>query len=352
MTLKRKDFPIFWRIVCENSGGERRTAMLKTGFVFHQDYLKHLTGEGHPESPGRLKSLIDYLERKKLLQKLEMIRPQNPSVEWVKKIHSEEYIELMESCCRNRLVMLDADTVVCPDSYKVALLAVGGVLSAVDEVAEKKVKNAFCAIRPPGHHAENKRAMGFCVFNNVAIGARYVQEKHKFKKILIVDWDAHHGNGTQKIFYEDPSVFYFSIHEYPFYPGTGAERDKGEKEGEGFTFNIPMCVGSGDSEYIEVFENIFYPVAVKFAPDFIFISAGFDGHQDDPLTNLNLTADGFKRITEVVCDLADECCEGRLVSVLEGGYSLRALSESVSTHLSVLMKYKLKGKKQVETGQG
>jgi len=316
--------------------------MPKTGFVFDEDYLKHLTGEGHPEAPLRLKFLIDYLKRKKFFKNVELIKPYNPSEEWVRKVHSEEYIQLMASCCKNKLVMLDADTVVCPDSYRIALLAAGGVLSAVDEVVDKRIKNAFCAVRPPGHHAEKERAIGFCIFNNIAIGTRYVQEKHKLKKVLIVDWDAHHGNGTQKIFYDDPSVFYFSIHQYPFYPGTGAESDKGEREGEGFTFNIPMCAGSGDSEYIEVFENIFFPVALKFAPDFIFISAGFDGHQGDPLTNLNLTADGFKRMTEVVCDLAEECCNGRLVSVLEGGYNLRVLSESVSAHLSALMKYRRK----------
>jgi acetoin utilization deacetylase AcuC-like enzyme len=210
-------------------------------------------------------------------------------------------------------------------------------LAALDEVLGKRVNNAFCAVRPPGHHAETERAMGFCIFNNVAIGARYAQMNHKLKKILIVDWDAHHGNGTQHIFYEDPTVFYFSVHQFPHYPGTGSDEEEGEGEGKGFTLNMPMCAGSGDLEYIEVFENILYPEAIKFSPDLILISAGFDGHKDDPLSNLNLSAGGFKRFTQVVLKVAEECCEGRVVSVLEGGYNLKAFSESISSHLSALI---------------
>jgi acetoin utilization deacetylase AcuC-like enzyme len=233
--------------------------------------------------------------------------------------------------------MLDADTIISRDSYNVALLAVGGVLAGVDAVISNKVENAFCAVRPPGHHAEYERAMGFCIFNNTAVAARYIQRKHNLKKVLIVDWDAHHGNGTQNAFYQDPTVYYFSVHQFPHYPGTGKEDETGEKEGTGFTLNMPMAAGSGDLEYREAFEDILYPAAKQFLPDFILISAGFDGHKDDPLSNLNLTAEGYQSLTQIIVDLAKECCQGKLASILEGGYNLKAFSESVEAHLTALM---------------
>jgi acetoin utilization deacetylase AcuC-like enzyme len=308
-----------------------------TGLVYHPDYLKHETGKIHPESPSRLSFLLDYLERKNYYSELVKIEPHNPSLEWVNKIHPLEYIQLIEEYSKHAPGNLDMDTVISSETYRVALLAVGGVLAGVDGVMQGRVKNVFCAIRPPGHHAEPNRGMGFCIFNNVAIGARYVQEKYGLKKVLIVDWDAHHGNGTQKAFYSDPSVYYFSIHQYPFYPGTGKESDKGSGEGMGYTLNIPMFAGSGDLEYQEVFETILYPAALKFTPDFIFISAGFDGHKNDLLTNLQLTSNGFKVITQVIKELADKTCQGRIVSVLEGGYNLKALACSVEAHLLALM---------------
>ncbi|KPL04122.1 MAG: hypothetical protein AMJ90_01930 [candidate division Zixibacteria bacterium SM23_73_2] len=311
--------------------------MRKTGFVYHPDYLRHQTGQGHPENAQRLFALLDYLKKDSLWNHLKQIKPLNPPLKWIEKIHTRDYISSIERVCSSGLGMLDADTLVSLDSYNVAVLAAGGVLAALDEVLGKSVNNAFCAVRPPGHHAETERAMGFCIFNNVAIGARYAQMNHKLNKILIVDWDAHHGNGTQHIFYEDPTVFYFSVHQFPHYPGTGSDDEEGQGEGKGFTLNMPMCAGSGDLEYIEVFENILYPEAIKFSPDLILISAGFDGHKDDPLSNLNLSAAGFKRLTQVVLNVAEECCEGRVVSVLEGGYNLKAFSESVSSHLSALI---------------
>jgi acetoin utilization deacetylase AcuC-like enzyme len=312
-------------------------AVLPTGLVYHSDYLKHDPGHNHPESSERLSFLIDYLEKKELLSKLKNIEPYFASVEWLETVHDPSYIKMVEKICKNGGGMLDPDTHVGPESYKIALLAVGGVMAAVDEVMSQKIKNAFCAIRPPGHHAEKDRAMGFCIFNNVAIGARYVQKEFGLKKVFIVDWDVHHGNGTQHIFWTDPSVFYFSIHQFPHYPGTGSENEAGEGEGEGFTFNMPMCAGSGELEYIEAFENILYPVAVKFSPDFIFISAGFDAHEKDPLAEINLSETGYKKMTEVITKLASECCEGRLVSVLEGGYDLTSLSASVEKHIRALM---------------
>jgi len=309
----------------------------RTGFVYHSDYLKHETGDAHPEGSRRLVQLLEYLQNNERLKELEFIEPHNPSTKWINLIHSPEYIKSIEDACKNGVEMLDADTTISQDSYQVALLAVGGVLAGVDAVVKKQVRNAFCAVRPPGHHAERERAMGFCIFNNIAVASRYIQKKHGFQKVLIVDWDAHHGNGTQSAFYQDPSVYYFSIHQFPHYPGTGKEDETGEGEGTGFTLNMPMAAGSGDVEYLEAFQSILYPAAQKFSPDFILISAGFDGHKDDPLSNLNLTTAGYEKLTGIVLNLAQECCEGRLVSILEGGYHLKAFPESVDAHLSALM---------------
>jgi acetoin utilization deacetylase AcuC-like enzyme len=313
---------------------------LPTGLVFHPDYLKHDSGKDHPESADRLSSIMTHLEKKGLLSRLKNIEPETASTQWLETVHDPSYVKMVERICKNGGGMLDPDTQVGLESYRIALLAVGGVLAAVDEVMEQKTKNAFCAIRPPGHHAERDRAMGFCVFNNVAVGARYAQKRFGLNKILIVDWDVHHGNGTQSIFWTDSSVLYFSIHQFPHYPGSGSENEVGEGEGEGFTFNMPMCAGSGELEYLEVFENILYPLASKFSPDFIFISAGFDAHEKDPLAQISLSEAGYKAMTEVMTTLASECCEGRLVSVLEGGYNLPSLSASVEKHIRALMNKK------------
>lgn len=313
---------------------------LPTGFIYHPDYLKHNARQIHPESKERLSKLVEHLEQNGFLSKLKRIEPYTPSLKWLEKVHTSDYIKMVEEICRSGGAMLDPDTPVGPESYSIALLAVGGVMAAVDAVMERRVKNAFCAVRPPGHHAEKDKAMGFCIFNNVAVASRYVQSKYRAKKVLIIDWDVHHGNGTQNAFWVDPSVFYISVHQFPFYPGSGSENEVGEGEGNGFTFNLPMFAGSGDLEYIEAFENILYPLASKFDPDFVFISAGFDGHMDDPLAQINLTEEGYRRMTEVVARLAAECCDDRLVSVLEGGYNARTLASSVEEHLLVLMNQK------------
>jgi len=235
------------------------------------------------------------------------------------------------------MTLLDSpDTGICPESFEVALLSVGGVLTAIDRIMEGEVERAFCAIRPPGHHAERERAMGFCIFNNVAIGARYLQERYAIERVLIIDWDTHHGNGTENAFLTDPTVFYASIHQYPHYPGTGARLDKGVGEGEGYTLNIPLPAGSGDKEYIAAFQDILLPTAHAFSPQFILLSAGFDAHRDDPLSGMFLTEDGFEELTHLILELAQKNCQGRLVSVLEGGYNLIALSRSVERHLFVL----------------
>jgi acetoin utilization deacetylase AcuC-like enzyme len=319
--------------------------MHKTGLVYHPDYLKHITGKEHPENPQRLKAIISGLEKSGLASRLQKIEAKHSTLEWMEKVHSKSYIQQIQMAGQKGAVLLDSDTMVGPESFNVAVLAVSGVLAGCDAVMSGKVRNTFCAIRPPGHHAEKERAMGFCLFNNVAVAARYLQEAHKLRKILIVDWDVHHGNGTQHIFYEDDSVYYFSIHQFPHYPGTGREEEEGEGKGHGYTLNVPMCAGSGDLEYLEVFDMIFYPEAVRFKPDFILISAGFDGHKDDPLSDLRMTEKGYQRMTEIVMDLAQVCCEGRVVSVLEGGYNLPSLSSSVKTHVQTLLTYE-PGKKK------
>ncbi len=259
------------------------------------------------------------------------------SLEWVTAIHSPEYAKRVRDSCREGVKYMDSvDTPISPESYDVALAAVGGVLSAIDEVMAGNVSNAFCAVRPPGHHALRDRAMGFCLFNNVAISARYVQRKYGLSKVLIVDWDVHHGNGTQAAFYDDPTVLYFSTHQYPFYPGTGSEEEKGTGEGLGYNVNVPMPAGSGDEEYIKAFKEILKPKALEFKPDFVLISAGFDAHKDDLLGGMNVTVKGFEEMTAIVKDIAETCCNGRIVSVLEGGYNLSGLAESVEAHILAL----------------
>ena len=235
---------------------------------------------------------------------------------------------------------MDLDTGVSRDSFDVALLAVGGVIKAIDAVVNGEVHNAFCAVRPPGHHAFPERGKGFCIFNNVAIGARYLQKEHDLGKILIVDWDIHHGDGTNYFFFEDPSVFYFSIHEYPFYPGTGRAYENGKGNGAGYTMNVPVPFGTGVQEYLDTLQQKLKPVALKFRPDFVLISAGFDAHKDDPLSGIPLTSSAYGQFTDIIREIADQMCEGRIASVLEGGYDLRAMPESVLEHLEHLSQIK------------
>ena len=229
------------------------------------------------------------------------------------------------------------DTPISEDSYDAALAAAGGVLAAVDAVMEGRIRNAFCAVRPPGHHSLPNQAMGFCLFNNVAIAARYLQKKHGVAKVLIVDWDVHHGNGTQEVFYDDPTVLYFSVHRYPFYPMTGSKAERGAGDGLGFIINVPLPAGTGDAEYRKAFREILMPKAMDFDPDFVLVSAGFDAHEDDPLGGMEVSSEGFAEMSRLVKQIADRCCEGRLVSVLEGGYDLEGLADSVEAHLRVLM---------------
>jgi acetoin utilization deacetylase AcuC-like enzyme len=259
------------------------------------------------------------------------------SEEWILKTHSPSLYNLVEETCKRGSSAIDQDdTIVCTESFDVALLAVGGALAGVDAVASGILQNAFCAVRPPGHHATKKNPMGFCLFNNVAIAARYAQQHHGIGRIAIIDWDVHHGNGTQEIFFDDPSVLFVSLHQYPFFPGTGSRAEFGEGEGEGYTLNIPMRSGSEDKDYMEAFQKEILPMLDMFRPEFMLISAGFDAHRDDPLGNINLTEESFKKMTLMTMESADKHCHGKIVSVLEGGYNLSSLSKSVEVHLKAL----------------
>ena len=311
----------------------------RTGFVYHDIYLEHETTEGHPETAQRLVTIVQRLKAKGLYSELLQLSPRPAGAEWLTTVHTPEYVERANRSCQDSVGYLDSmDVPISQRSYEAALMAAGGVLAAVDAVVEGKITNAFCAVRPPGHHAMKDRAMGFCIFNNVAIGARYIQKKHSLPKILIVDWDVHHGNGTQATFYDDPDVLYFGVHQYPFYPGTGSETEKGSGKGLGYNINVPLPAGSGDGDYVRIFEERLKPAADSFAPDFVLISAGFDAHEGDLLGGMRLTAEGFAQLTRIVKSIAQKYCEGRLVSVLEGGYAPEGLAASVEAHIRVLMR--------------
>jgi acetoin utilization deacetylase AcuC-like enzyme len=239
-------------------------------------------------------------------------------------------------CLAGETVLDTGDTHACRESYDAALLAAGAVLQAVDGVMKGELSAAFCAVRPPGHHAESEAAMGFCLFNNIAIGARYAQKKYGVERVAILDWDVHHGNGTQEIFYADDSVFYISLHQYPYYPGTGAANETGTGNGEGLTLNCPMAAGSGWKEYEEAFRSKILPALHKFQPHLVMISAGFDAHKDDPLAHIQLTEDSFAEMTNMMMEIASKYCNGKIISVLEGGYDLQALARSVEKHVHAL----------------
>ena len=303
--------------------------MRKTAIVRDERYLEHRPGSFHPESPKRLDAIYSVLEapdRAPLFWDL----PARPATrDELLAIHKGQYVDMILSTAGKRRRSLDPDTAVSEGSCEAALLAAGGVCEAVSEVVSGNADNAFALVRPPGHHAENNRAMGFCIFNNLAVGARYAQQMHGASRILVVDWDLHHGNGTQHSFEEDPSILYYSTHQYPYYPGSGAHTQGGRGEGAGYTVNVPLASGHGDNEYMGIFEKTLKPIGLEFKPDLILVSAGFDIYQNDPLGGMGVTPRGFAGLTRSVLDIADACCGGRVVMTLEGGYNLKGLQESV-----------------------
>jgi acetoin utilization deacetylase AcuC-like enzyme len=324
--------------VIEKTAALKVEVMGRTGLVYHPQYLEHDMGAGHPESPDRLRAVVARLEYSGVLSRLVRIEPFPASDEWITQVHTVSYVEtLKRRAPTSGRVSLDPDTSMSSGSLAAAYLAAGGAIAAADAIVAGSVEHAFCAVRPPGHHAEHDRAMGFRLFNNVAIAARYLQRRHAMARVLIVDWDVHHGNGTQHTFDNDPSVLFFSTHQYPFYPGTGRATETGDGRGAGATINVPMNVGEGDDTYREVFQKVLLPAADAFQPDFVIVSAGFDAHKDDPLASMGLTEEGYADLTRMVVSIARRHSRGRLLSCLEGGYNLQALSASVERHLLALL---------------
>jgi acetoin utilization deacetylase AcuC-like enzyme len=309
---------------------------MKAGLVYDPIYLEHDTGD-HVENSRRLVEAMSYLKETGIREKLISLPARPASLEELKMIHAPEYISYVKSKAQKGGGWLDSDTVMSTKSYEAALHAVGGVLVAVEAVVQEKVDNAFALVRPPGHHATHDQAMGFCIFNNVAIAARFGLSQFNLNRVLIVDFDVHHGNGTQDAFYAEPEVLYFSTHQYPFYPGTGGMDETGSGRGEGTTVNFPMAAGWGDEEYLRALNEVLVPVARRFQPQLILVSAGFDAHWADHLAMMKATITGFAQMTRILKELAAELCQGRLVFALEGGYNLRVVASSTKATFDVLL---------------
>ncbi len=305
--------------------------MKRTGFIHDKKFLLHTPPVGHPERPERLESVISQLQQTEMWNTLTHIHPTPATAEDILAVHTSAMLKFVRQAAENGGGMVDeGDTHVVRESFNVAMLAAGAVINAIDEVLNGNLQNAFCAVRPPGHHAERDKPMGFCLFNNVAVGARYAQRIHGVKNVAILDWDVHHGNGTQHIFEDDPTVFYISLHQYPFYPGTGSRDENGTGDGKGFILNIPLPAGSGEKRYLAAFRDEIIPTLEKYKPELLLISAGFDAHANDPLGGMKLTEESFGVMTRLVKHVAP------IVSVLEGGYDLDGLARSVHSHIAEL----------------
>ena len=309
---------------------------MKTGLITSDTYQNHNTGDGHPEKIDRVTAVIDNfkkLDNKNLIWK----KPNKFESSFLIKTHSSNYIDQVNKSFPKRgYNFLDGDTIVSPGSKDASKDAVGSIITAIDGVQKKEFKNAFCAVRPPGHHAEKEKAMGFCIYNNVAVGANYLIEKYKYNKIAIIDFDVHHGNGTQNIFYNNEKVLFISTHQYPYYPGSGSHKERGKFNN---VLNIPLEAGTSAENYLNAYENVLNKVR-EFKPQFLLFSAGFDAHIDDPLAQLQLNSEDFYKITKRTLEVSKSFCNGNVVSILEGGYDLKALQESTKRHVDALMEFK------------
>jgi len=308
---------------------------VKTGLITSDTYQNHNTGDGHPEKIDRVTAVIDNfkkLDNKNLIWK----KPNKFENSFLIKTHTSNYIDQVDkSFPKKGYNFLDGDTVVSPGSKDASKDAVGSIITAIDGVQKNEFKNAFCAVRPPGHHAEKEKAMGFCIYNNVAVGANYLIEKYKYNKIAIIDFDVHHGNGTQNIFYDNKKVLFISTHQYPYYPGSGSEKEKGDFNN---VLNIPLEAGTSAEMYLNAYENVLNKVR-EFKPEFLLFSAGFDAHIDDPLAQLQLSSEDFYKITKRTLEISKSFCNGNVVSILEGGYDLKALQESTKRHVDALIEF-------------
>ena len=308
---------------------------MKTGLITSDTYKNHNTGDGHPEKIDRVTAVINNF--KKLDNKnLVWQKPSKYDESLLVTTHSNDYVKMVNnSFPKNGFNFLDGDTIVSPGSKDATKDAVGSIITAIDGVEKKKFKNAFCCVRPPGHHAEKEKAMGFCIYNNVAVGANYLINKYKYKKIAIIDFDVHHGNGTQDIFYDNKNVLYVSTHQYPFYPGSGSEKEAGKYNN---VLNIPLKAGTTGNEYLNAYESVLNKIQ-EFRPEFLLFSAGFDAHNDDPLAQLKLNSEDFYLITKRTLEISKSFCNGNVVSILEGGYDLQALQKSTQRHVDALIEF-------------
>ena len=308
---------------------------MKTGLITSDTYQSHDTGDGHPEKIDRVTAIIDNfkkLDNKNIIWK----KPAKFNKSFLEKTHNSNYINFVEkSFPKQGISFLDGDTVISPGSKDATIDAVGSLIAGIDGVQNKEFKNAFCAVRPPGHHAEKNKAMGFCIYNNVAVGANYLLEKYKLNKVAIIDFDVHHGNGTQDIFYNNQKVLYISTHQFPYYPGSGTEKEKGKYNN---IFNIPLPAGTNSEEYLNAYEFVLKKLK-DFNPEFILFSAGFDAHKNDPLAQLQLKTNDFYQLTKRTLQLSKKCCDGKVVSILEGGYDLKALQDSTAVHVKALLEF-------------
>lgn len=337
---------IYTVLLSASMADELTNTRRRTGLLSDQRYRNHDTGPNHPERPERLDVIVSSLRTMETYTELVPIAPRLVKDRWILKAHSGNYLEVVKQAHKKGMKRLPTgDTAFSPQSLEVARLAVGGILEACDMVMAKDIENAFCAVRPPGHHATRERGMGFCIFGNVAIAAKYLQEKHGLERILVVDWDVHHGNGTYDILKDDPKVFQFHLQQQGIYPRTEMESAVGEGDAKGNTINVPLRKGEGRDAFVKAFNEQLVPAMEKFRPQFILISAGFDAHENDLLGGLNLRSEDYGELTRILMDIADKHCFGRIVSALEGGYHKGALSESVRYHVEALQGFFLHGKK-------